>query len=193
MSILKKIQASMLMAMIFLCALKGARAGSEDAMSYPSSLDAAFNLQWAKMAIENVISHYLQTGEWKQLGCPAHNSTQSKFPFQYVWCFVDDGEEYPKVLHPRLNELKQSRFKKAVYQSGSSISNDVNECSCDHHTFWTLPIYAPPWANYSKVSLATKIFASERDDPQNYDACSPTPGDTVFMCGAGVWEEYLDW
>ncbi len=191
MNILEKI-ASVLM-LLCLYNLKGASGEDDyDYGPYPPSLDAAFNLQWAKMAVQNTISHFLQTGEWKQVGCPYSNETS--IPFQYVTCFSD--EDFTSVLHPNpaINGTNVKENGGFLYEDVHlPISKDASECSCDHHSFWTLSTWE--WSDSDqigkdvvKTGLVTKVFASEREDLQNYDTCTPTPSDTVYICLAGVWE-----
>jgi hypothetical protein len=148
----------------------------------------------AKMAMTNTISHYLQTGEWMQKGCP-----QTLSPSDYVACFKPemgvDGKDlqFTIVFHP--NPLLNGKiFKEGDYEYLDSVYHSLNVCSCDHNSFWNLSTY--PWSssdlaldNMVKTSLSTKVFSSERGGGQNYDSCAAAPEDEVFYCIHSVWSE----
>ena len=69
----------------------------------------AWNLDKAKMAISNTISHYLRTGEWKAVGCEDTSSS-----FSYVFCNLVDtqnGTDHFNVLLklPTMNGLSKTK------------------------------------------------------------------------------------
>ena len=147
----------------------------------------AWNLDKAKMAISNTISHYLRTGEWKAVGCE-DTSTQ----FSYVFCIGQNGTDHFNVLHK--NPARNGPMKKEALEMANKIFQHTDECTCDHSSFWSLATYDWWYAseevvsNFIKTALVTKVYSSERDG-ENYDPCSPGPQDEVYVCGQGVWED----
>jgi hypothetical protein len=154
---------------------------------------AAMKMIVAKMAMTNTISHYLQTGEWMQVGCP-----QTLSPSDYVACFKPemmgvDGKDlqFTTVLHP--NPLLNGKtVKYGDHEDFDIVYHSLNACSCDHNSFWNLSTY--PWSESDlegdsiiKTALSTKVFSSERGGGQNYDSCAAAPEDEVFYCIYGVW------
>ena len=152
----------------------------------------AWNLDKAKMAISNTISHYLRTGEWKAVGCEDTSSS-----FSYVFCYLVGNQNvtYPFVLHPGMPGLSETKEQQVrVLENHNKVYQHINdECTCDHNSFWSLAEY--DWSdseefgsNFIKTDLVTKVYSSERDG-ENYDPCSPGPQDEVYLCGQGVWED----
>jgi len=154
----------------------------------------AWNLDKAKMAISNTISHYLRTGEWKAVGCEDTSSS-----FSYVFCNLVDtqnGTDHFNVLHklPTMNGLLKTKEKQLLEMANTIYQYSNDECTCDHSSFWSLATYDWWYAseevvsNFIKTALVTKVYSSERDG-ENYDPCSPGPQDEVYVCGQGVWED----
>ena len=150
----------------------------------------AWNLDKAKMAISNTISHYLRTGEWKAVGCEDTSSS-----FSYVWCHLVDTQNGTNaiILTPPMKNLLKTQKKKMLEMSHTIYQYSNDECTCDHNSFWSLATY--DWSdseefgsNFIKTDLVTKVYSSERDG-ENYDPCSPGPQDEVYVCGQGVWED----
>ena len=174
------------------------RTSDETAYAINSATQAAFNMDVAKMALTNTISHYLQTGEWMQVGCP-----QTLSPADWVGCFkaeIVDGNDpqFTVVLHPNplLNgkTLKDDGENSFEYETGKRVYLNLNVCACDHNSFWNLITFE--WSDSEqigesmvKTSLSTKAFSSERGGGQNYDACAAAPEDEVFYCIHSVWSE----